>query len=179
MRGTGASFGSQTPLMPRLGSDGAEIVNWITSQSWSDGSVGMRGQSYVAWSQYATASQAPEGLRCIAPGVIMFDTFTEGTRPGGITTTRWLSEYSDHLQAFNLSKNDPDNGFFPVAPVIDEDGDGRWIDEIPLASIGDVTLFTDDDELIYPDGQLREQHYLARAVDEHKDNVLGLSLIHI
>jgi len=177
MRGTGASFGSQTPLMPRLGSDGAEIVNWITSQPWSDGSVGMRGQSYVAWSQYATASQAPEGLRCIAPGVIMFDTYTEGTRPGGITTTRWLSEYSDHLQAFNLSKNDPDNGFFPVAPVVDEDGDGRWIDEIPLASAGDVTLFTDEDELIYPDGRSREQHYLARAVNEHKDNVLGRRLL--
>jgi len=177
MRGTGASFGSQTPLMPRLGSDGAEIVNWITSQPWSDGSVGMRGQSYVAWSQYATASQAPEGLKCIAPGVIMFDTYTEGTRPGGITTTRWLTEYSDHLQSFNLSKNDPENGFFAVAPVVDEDGDGRWIDEIPLASTGDITLFIDENELTYPDGQAREQHYLAQAVNQHKDNVLGRRLL--
>ena len=73
MRGTGASFGSQTPLMPRLGSDGAQIVDWITSQPWSDGSVGMRGDSYMAWSQYATASQAPDGLQCIAPGVIRTD----------------------------------------------------------------------------------------------------------
>ena len=177
MRGTGASFGSQTPLMPRLGSDGAEIVDWITSQPWSDGSVGMRGQSYVAWSQYATASQAPKGLQCIAPGVIMFDTFTEGTRPGGITTVRWLSEYSDYLQAFNLSKDDQENGFFPVAPVVDEDGDERWIDEIPLTSAGDTTLFTDENELSYPDGVSRNQHYLARAVNEHKDNFVGRRLL--
>ena len=177
MRGTGASFGSQTPLMPRLGSDGAQIVDWITSQPWSDGSVGMRGDSYGAWSQYATASQAPDGLQCIAPGVIMFATFTEGTRPGGITAIRWLSEYSDFLQAFNLSQNDQENGFFPAAPVIDEDGDERWLDEIPLTSAGDTTLFTDEDELTYPDGHSRDQHYLARAVTEHKNNILGRRLL--
>ena len=177
MRGTGASFGSQAPLMPRLGSDGAQVVDWITSQPWSDGSVGMRGQSYVAWSQYATASQAPDGLQCIAPGVIMFDTFTEGTRPGGITAIRWLSEYSDYLQAFNLSKNDQENGFFPVAPVMDEDGDERWLDEIPLTSTSDTTLFTDENEFTYPDGRSRNQHYLAQAVNEHKDNILGRRLL--
>ena len=177
MRGTGASFGSQNPLMPRLGSDGAQVVDWITNQPWSDGSVGMRGQSYMAWSQFATASQAPDGLQCIAPGVIMFDTYTEGTRPGGITAIRWLSEYSDHLQNFNLSRNDQERGFFPVAPVMDEDGDGRWLDEIPLTSSGDTTIFTDEGELEYPDGRSRDQHYLARAVIEHQENVLGRRLL--
>ena len=91
MRGTGASFGSQMPLMPKLGADGAEIVNWISSQKWSDGNVGMRGQSFLGWSQFATASHGPEALKCIAPALIIFDTYSEGMRPGGIMASRWLS----------------------------------------------------------------------------------------
>lgn len=172
MRGTGASFGSQAPLMPRLADDGAEVVEWITSQPWSNGSVGMRGQSYVGWSQFATASREPEGLRCIAPALIVFDAYTGATRPGGITAVRWLTEYSDYLQSFNLSRNDVSHGYFPVAPVVDEDGDGRLLDEIPLASEGDPTLFVDDPDLRYPDDTERRQHPLARAVAEHRDNLL-------
>ena len=125
MRGTGASFGSQAPLMPQLGVDGAEVVNWIGSQDWSDGKVGMRGQSYLGWSQFATASNTPEALKCISPGFIIFDNYSEGLRPGGITAIRWLSEYSKYLQSFNIGRFDIDKGYFPAAPVLDEDGDGE------------------------------------------------------
>lgn len=172
MRGTGASFGNQAPLMPQLGADGAEVVDWIASQTWSDSKVGMRGQSYLGWGQIATASHAPEALKCIAPGTILFDTYSEGVRPGGITATRWLEEYSYYLQSFNLSRMDKDNGFFPVAPVLDEDGDGQIVDEIPLAEKGDPTLFTDDGPPQYLDGRRRENNLYYSAIMEHKKNDL-------
>ena len=172
MRGTGASFGSQAPLMPQMGVDGAEVVGWIALQTWSDGTVGMRGQSYLGWSQIATASHAPDALKCISPEFILFDTYSEGVRPGGITATRWLDEYSDYLQSFNLSRMDIDGGFLPAAPVLDEDGDGQILDEIPLAGTGDSTLFTDDGPPQYRDGQQRSGNVYYSAVMEHRNNTL-------
>ncbi len=46
MRGTGASFGTQMPFMLKVGQDGKELVDWIESQEWCDGNVGMLGLSY-------------------------------------------------------------------------------------------------------------------------------------
>jgi len=174
MRGTGAAYGSQAPLMPLLGKDGKELVDWIAEQPWSDGNVGMTGQSYLGWSQLATASQGPEALKCIAPAVIVFDTYTEGARPGGIMATKWLREYSDYLENFNLNRLDLEGKYFPylpAAPVVDEDGDGRLIDEIPLAGQGDPTLFTDDDPSAYADGIARDEEYFLRATLEHEGNM--------
>jgi predicted acyl esterase len=173
MRGTGASFGRQTPLMPQLGIDGAEVVNWIASQQWSDGNVGMRGQSYLGWSQFATASNAPKALKCISPGLIVFDNYSEGIRPGGITAIRWLGEYSKYLQSYNLSRMDPDEGYYPAAPVLDEDGDGWLIDEIPLNGKGDSSLFTDDGPPVYADGDKRKSDSYYSAVLEHQENTLA------
>jgi len=173
MRGTGASFGSQAPLMPQLGVDGAEVVDWISSRDWSDGKVGMRGQSYLGWSQFATASNTPEALKCISPGFIIFDNYSEGLRPGGITAIRWLSEYSKYLQSFNIGRFDIDNGYFPAAPVLDEDGDGEFSDEIPLAGKGDPSIFTDDGSPIYPDGDKRPGDAFYSATLEHQENILA------
>ena len=45
-RGTGCSTGVQDPLhAEQVGRDGAEVVEWIGRQSWSDGGVGMFGHS--------------------------------------------------------------------------------------------------------------------------------------
>jgi predicted acyl esterase len=172
MRGSGASFGSQMPLMPQLGADGAEVVDWIASQEWSDGNVGMRGQSFLGWSQFATASHAPEALKCIAPALIIFDTYSEGMRPGGIMATRWLSEYSHYLSSFNVNRFDLGEGFLPAAPALDEDGDGRFVDEIPLADAGDSTLFVDDGPPRYADGRQREGNTYYSATLEHRENLL-------
>jgi predicted acyl esterase len=160
--------------MSLLGRDGKELVDWIAERPWSDGNVGMTGQSYLGWSQFATASWRPEALRCIAPALIVFDTYSEGARPGGIMATKWLREYSDYLGSFNLNRLDFEGKYFPylpAAPVIDEDGDGRLIDEIPLAEQGDPTLFTDDDPAVYPDGVARDEGYFRRATLEHQDNM--------
>ena len=173
MRGTGASFGSQMPLMPQLGADGAEVVDWIADQEWSDGNVGMRGQSFLGWSQIATASHGPEALKCIAPALIIFDTYSEGMRPGGITASRWLSEYSAYLQSFNVNRFDLGAGYLPAAPALDEDGDGRFLDEIPIAEGGDPTLFTDDGPPRYEDGRDREARAFHTATLDHQENLLA------
>ena len=144
MRGTGHSFGNQAPLEPQLGLDGAEVVKWIAAQPWFDGNVGMRGQSYDAWGALATAAHAPKALKCIAPGVIAFESYSDAVRPGGITTSRWLRGYSDALQSDNLNELEPATLQYPATPVVDEDSDGRIADEIPLYSDGNPKSFLDD-----------------------------------
>lgn len=160
MRGTGASGGATIQLDPRHGPDGAAIVDWITEQHWSSGSVCMHGQSYSGWVQFAVAAEQPEGLACIAPSQIFFDSYTGSTRPGGILAERWLTEYSEYLEGF--TNNDIDRGY-ATAPVLDEDGDGELIDEVPI----------DYDEYgpIYRDRSDRERHVYASATLAHADNL--------
>jgi uncharacterized protein len=49
--------------------DGYDTIEWITHQPWSDGAVGMWGDSYYGFTQLAAASTAHPALRAIAPRV--------------------------------------------------------------------------------------------------------------
>jgi len=161
MRGTGASEGYQVPLDPLLGTDGKALVDWIAQQPWSNGKVCMESQSYNAWSQFATAQHKPEALKCIIPALIAFDSFTEGSRPGGIAAARWLEEYSEHLAESYSNSADKK---MTVTPAVDEDGDGDLADEVPIKYNGDTPVYFDHDK--------RTNHYYAKATADHKNNML-------
>jgi predicted acyl esterase len=175
MRGTGASYGSKIDFMPQFAEDGRDLINWIAVQPWSDGNVGMFGGSYLGYSQLVTAGQTPEALKCIFPEVVPLDGFTGEIRPGGI----FLYSYSTQdLQGYLEQGNYlPDEEIYPVTPVVDEDGDGRLDDEIPLDLNGNG-LFLDDykypedpnDPPQYADGKQREHIYYL-AIREHLQNV--------
>ncbi|MEW6439756.1 MAG: CocE/NonD family hydrolase [bacterium] len=181
MRGTGASTGRQCPFSPELGRDGKELVDWMAAQSWCDGNVGMIGGSYVGWSQFATARNRPEALKCITPEVILSEGYTEGFRPGGIAAIRWISSYTALLQAFNLNMQYADYGLLPATPAYDEDADGDLADEIPLMDEGDPSTFLDDIFIpplgpSYPDGGRRYQHKYFKATLDHLFNPTFQSL---
>lgn len=161
MRGTGASEGSKMTLDPKLGLDGKHIVDWIAGQPWSNAKVCMHEQSYLGWSQFATAQHKPEALKCILPSHILFESFTEGSRPGGIAATRWLENYDLYLAA---SYSNDIGQHVVTTPVIDEDGDGRLADEIPIGYEGSDPVYADHDR--------RTQHHYARASSDRKDNLL-------
>ncbi|MFA7892200.1 CocE/NonD family hydrolase [Pseudomonas putida] len=175
MRGTGASFGHKTDFTPQLGKDGAEIINWIARQDWSNGNVGMFGGSYLGYSQLVTAGHKPKALKAISPEVVPLDGFSGEIRPGGVA----LWAYSTNDVQFNMETNSysPDDGVFPTAPVVDEDGDGDIYDEIPL-DLNQNGSFLDDydypnnpaDEPRYADGQPRKHIYYL-ASKEHSKNV--------
>jgi uncharacterized protein len=176
IRGTGASSGSYAQLMPQIGKDGKELIDWIAAQSWSNGKVGMSGGSYLGWSQLVTAANQPEALKCITPQVILFDTYTEGAYKGGIRMTAWLREYNHLLQSLNYGRYEPKQPRYvapllPVAPVIDEDGDGQLIDEIPMRAQGDTSLFVDDAPPQYADGVKRSKHYYYRHIRDHLNDI--------
>lgn len=66
-RGRGNSGGEFRPLGIEDGTDGSDVVEWIASQPWSNGKVGMRGGSYGGYNQWATARYFPEHLTTIVP----------------------------------------------------------------------------------------------------------------
>ncbi|WNJ18071.1 CocE/NonD family hydrolase [Pontibacter sp. G13] len=168
MRGSGASFGSNMPFMPRLGLDGKEMVDWIAGQSWCNGQVGMMGASYLGWAQYATAGYRPEALKAIMPQVIPMDIYTGAARPGGIAVIGLIEDYDDVLTRFNLNFFDRKDFKLPSLPVVDEDGDGKIKDEWPRL---DSTTVNTADPPFYKDKADRFDDFYYQATLQHLDNL--------
>ncbi|UOQ55939.1 CocE/NonD family hydrolase [Leucobacter allii] len=81
-RGRGGSEGSFTPFADER-DDGYDTLEWIVSQSFSDGNVVMFGASYVGATQWAAAASGHPALRAIAP-VLTSPRFREDwVLPGG------------------------------------------------------------------------------------------------
>ncbi len=64
-------FGSQGQFLPLLHErdDGQDTLVWLRTQPWFNGQLGMWGQSYVGYVQWAIAVENPPELKAIVPGV--------------------------------------------------------------------------------------------------------------
>ena len=73
-------WGSEGVFEPNLNRheipDGYDTIEWISRQPWSNGRVGMWGQSYYGFTSYAGAVSGHPALKCIAPGNISLDRFS-------------------------------------------------------------------------------------------------------
>jgi uncharacterized protein len=95
VRGTGGSGGdlSGNYFSPREARDGYELVEYLGTQPWSTGKVGMAGGSYVGITQYLTAEQRPPHLAAITPMVAISDLYREGYTHGGIPNIFFDAQY--------------------------------------------------------------------------------------
>ena len=85
VRGKGASFGARRGFQDRIeANDGYDLVQWLATQAWSDGKVGMYGCSYLGGTTVHVASTAPPALRAIFTGATDLDKYAF-VRNGGIT----------------------------------------------------------------------------------------------
>jgi len=172
MRGTGSSTGHTGPFDPIIIQDAEEILAWIANQSWSDKKIGMLGQSYLGWSQFAAASTQSPYLKCIAPEMIFYNLYVEAVRPGGIYAQKWAREYSKQtleLQNRNLWNTLHDLTSYPSEPVIDEDNDGIFYDEIPILVENDLHPYSDNIE--YADSKERTKSPYIAMTMEHEKNI--------
>jgi putative CocE/NonD family hydrolase len=64
-RGKGRSPDAITPYA-HDGADAAAVVDWIATQPWNDGRVGMYGGSYSGYTQWAALKHRPKALKAIA-----------------------------------------------------------------------------------------------------------------
>jgi predicted acyl esterase len=84
LRGSGCSGGTWDFFSPQEAKDGAEVVEWIARQKWSNGRVAMIGKSYPGITQLFVAAQRPKHLVAIAPGHTYGDIYRDVAYPGGI-----------------------------------------------------------------------------------------------
>jgi predicted acyl esterase len=66
-RGVYKSEGDLQYFGPQDGRDGYDVVEWLAQQKWSNGKIGMNGNSWYAMTQWEIAAQRPPHLVAIAP----------------------------------------------------------------------------------------------------------------
>lgn len=71
-------WGSQNAL------DGYDTIEWAARQDWSNGKIGMSGNSWLTVSQWFIAGEEPPHLAAIAPWEGFVDHFRETANRGGI-----------------------------------------------------------------------------------------------
>ncbi|MEU8243021.1 CocE/NonD family hydrolase [Actinoplanes missouriensis] len=59
----------ETLLFVNEAYDGYDTLDWVAAQDWSDGTVGMWGDSYYGFTQWAAASTGHRALRAMVPRV--------------------------------------------------------------------------------------------------------------
>lgn len=84
MRGIGSSGGVPRPKYDASeGDDAIAAIEWITSQPWCTGNVGMWGMSYGGMMTLRAASRRPPQLKAIMPVVCTLDPRTDIAHPDG------------------------------------------------------------------------------------------------
>jgi predicted acyl esterase len=83
-RGVGHSQGDANLFGTQDARDGYDLIEWLATQHWSNGKIGMFGNSGVAMTQWRIAAEQPPQLACIAPWEGTGDLYRESIFDGGI-----------------------------------------------------------------------------------------------
>jgi hypothetical protein len=107
VRGSGASSGVwHSPWSPLEVADGAQILDWIVAQPWSNGRVGATGNSYDGTAAELLATNAHPALRACAPRCSLYDVYTDIAYPGGVRQSWFTAAWTRANQA--LDANHPE-----------------------------------------------------------------------
>ena len=104
VRGTGASFGTWPyPWSPDEVKDGAEIVDWIVRQPWSNGRVGTFGNSYVgATAEFLLVNKHP-AVKAAVVRYSLIDSYADIVFPGGIFDDWFIKTWNTMNQALDAN----------------------------------------------------------------------------
>jgi len=155
------------------GKDGYDIVEWIASQSWSDGNVGTYGGSALGAIQFMTAEQNPPHLVCAAPWIKDFRTnYTDYFYGGvfrkehsealsflGFTSGDFILEhpiYSPIWAFVELNSDHPEDFHVPMLMV------SGWFDHFPSDIIADFHAIRDRSDIA-----VRDEHKLIMGPWTH------------
>lgn len=140
-RGRFDSEGDWDPFSALHKTDGYDLVEWIAKQPWCTGRVGTYGASYMGWTQWWTASQAPPSLKCIVPEVAPPDHFFNAPYQHGVLVS-WAVDWAGAMSGRrpNPAAKGAYGGFaatraadYKLLPYIELDdrrkhGDTKWFD---------------------------------------------------
>ncbi|MDD5712313.1 MAG: CocE/NonD family hydrolase, partial [Smithellaceae bacterium] len=133
VRGTGNSTGDWASFGDIEGQDGAAVVEWIASQPWCDGNVGMLGPSYMGIIQLFTAGKQPPHLKAIFPIVAMSNAYKDIVWQGGNLDAEFIPAWLGLVVAMGLvppeyTVNDPATAILAISQHITHVPEiGMWI----------------------------------------------------
>ena len=90
VRGTGRSGGSWDPFGAREQRDYPRVLDWIVTQPWSDGVLGMWGISATATTALLAAGQGHPAIKAVFPVVPMGDVYRDVVFVGGQASIAFL-----------------------------------------------------------------------------------------
>jgi predicted acyl esterase len=124
-RGVCRSEGDMNMFGTQDGRDGYDFIEWLAVQHWSNGKVGMFGNSGVGMVQYRIAAEQPPHLTCIAPWEGTGDLFRESLYEGGIPSLGFNSFIASSLVGSGYV--DDNSAMATKYPYMN----GYWKDKIP------------------------------------------------
>jgi predicted acyl esterase len=120
VRGKFRSGGDTMPYAHEV-TDGYDTIDWITSQPWCDGSVGMFGDSYYGYTQWAAVASGHPALRAIVPRVTSADIAINRTQWAGAVAPLYGADYLAHYWVDQpIYLYDVDWARRPLAEVFDD-----------------------------------------------------------
>ena len=100
-RGTAASFGQYTmPVTQQERDDAKNIIEWLAKQPYTNGKIGMMGDSYQGLVQYMTVSTHPTHLKAIFAQTSPFDLY-QMVYPGGIFRSSFITYWAHEVEQMN------------------------------------------------------------------------------
>jgi predicted acyl esterase len=111
VRGTGSSQGVNTDeYMGIETQDGYDAIEWLASQPWSNGRVGMFGSSYGGFTCYQVAMLQPPSLKAIVPIYATDDRYTDDChyKGGSLKAYYDTGHYGTMMVSLNGLPPDPE-----------------------------------------------------------------------
>ncbi|MBV6760421.1 CocE/NonD family hydrolase [Rhodococcus opacus] len=134
-RGAFNSAGDVHYLSSAEGRDGHDAVEAIAALPWCSGKVGLAGNSWLAMSQWRTASERPDHLAAIAPWEGLTDLYREVLARGGVPRTGFPAFIRDKI--YGHGKVEDPVAMLEKHPLVDE----YWEDKLPDVARIDVPAY--------------------------------------
>ncbi len=105
VRGTGASYGTRPyPFSEEEIKDGAEVINWIINQPWSDGNVVTWGNSYSGVTSEMVSLLNHPAVKGIIAKHNPWDLYMHAAFPNGVFCKGFIENWSNLGRALDTTK---------------------------------------------------------------------------
>lgn len=103
--------------------DGCDVIEWAAAQAWSNGKLGMAGNSWLTVSQWFIAAERPRHLAAIAPWEGASDIMRDDFLRGGIPRTAFPESLLQSFAGENLLED------MPRMAATEQDETPYWADK--------------------------------------------------
>jgi predicted acyl esterase len=126
VRGSGKSEGTYDVWGPKEQMDYCDMIEWSGTQGWSNGKVGMIGESYYGMNQWQAAQHNPPHLAAIAPYDAGADIYRHFVYKGGILAMGFLNHWYNNSVRYRHFLD------YPERPKRDDYFDYDFLRELAL-----------------------------------------------